>query len=147
MGGILGVRSGLINIFALYLATVVGLPLMSGFGGGLQVFARPTTGFIVGFAFVVLMAGICHDIFAHRVNAKLFSVLFMLFSFIGVLICYGFGSAWLVIYNHTGFIAFGTVFKANLAFLPFDAVKCIVASAIATSFAFVPSLKKLAKSH
>jgi biotin transport system substrate-specific component len=149
MGSMLGLRTGLLSLAALFLATLVGLPMMSQFHSGPAAFVGPTGGFIIGFVFVVALSGLCRDFFENG-KALIFSgnkrkialtVALMATMIIGVLLDYFCGAVGLSLYMHTGLVA---NFVATLVFLPIDAAKCILATVICVTFVFTPSLARLA---
>jgi biotin transport system substrate-specific component len=143
MGGILGLRDGLFSLMGLFVATLAGLPMMSNFGAGPAVFARPTAGFIFGWVFLVTASGIASDILLRRKTVKLGNrtvciVLLAVAMIAGVLLDYLCGAVWLAVYNGVGMRAVPSFFAANLLFLPFDTVKCVMASSLCALFAFTP---------
>ena len=143
MGGMLGLRGGLLSLAGLFTATLAGLPMMSGFGAGPAVFARPTAGFIFGWVFVVALSGLMSDMLRQKwpsgtEHRTARSVLLASAMFVGVLLDYLCGAVWLAVYNGVGLGAVTSLFAANLLFLPFDAVKCIMASSLCTLFAAMP---------
>jgi biotin transport system substrate-specific component len=150
MGGTLGVRGGLLSLAGLFTATIAGLPMMSGFGGGPAVFARPTAGFIVGWVFLVAVSGAASDILRRRRAAgadhhhTVCAALLAAAMIIGVLLDYLCGAVWLAVYNGTGLSAVPSFFAANLFFLPFDAIKSVMASLLCVFFAATPGLAKFA---
>jgi biotin transport system substrate-specific component len=147
MGGLLGVRAGLFNLLALYILTVAGLPMMSSFHGGPAALLTPTAGFIFGWVFVVLFAGVCRDIFAGRLSGRragtVYCALMFVFLAAGVLADYVLGAVWFDIYGGSGLGAFFATFASFMIYLPFDVVKCVFAAGLCTSFAFVPGLARL----
>lgn len=153
MGGLLGLRSGLICLTSLYLGTTIGLPFMSGFHGGLSVFGGPTSGYIIGFIFILLLSGLCRDLFFDKLrlsksshNLLIYGSIYFAMNFIGVLLCYACGSVWLAVYNHS-FDNFSKLFLANLVFLPFDTVKCFIAADIVCILGFTHGFHRVSESR
>jgi biotin transport system substrate-specific component len=148
MGGLLGARAGLLDLLALFIITLAGLPMMSSFQGGPAAFFTPTAGFIFGWVFVVLFAGLCRDLFARKLHGKwagtAYSVLMFLLCAVGVLLDYVVGAVWFDFYVGSGLKAFSSTFASFLVFMPFDVIKCVFVAGLCTSFAFVPGLKRLA---
>lgn len=101
---------------AVYVAVgAAGLPVFSGFQGGLSALAGPTGGYLIGFFFIPL----CFFIPA---KSRLLEILR---AGLGLLICYAFGTAWFVISTGRGLAA-----ALSLCVLPFvlpDAVKIALA--------------------
>ncbi len=80
----------------------VGLPVFSGFTGGVAKLAGPTGGYLIGFVFLALIAGYFLD--KHRDHLGLC----ILGLVIGNFVCYAMGTLWL---SHTA----GLVIKSALA--------------------------------
>ena len=57
-GGLLGKKYGPISLIVYTLAGAVGLPVFSGFRGGLSVLAGPTGGYIIGYIVAALIIGL-----------------------------------------------------------------------------------------
>lgn len=122
--GILGTKVSILSL-AVYLALgAVGLPVFSGFRGGIAVLADISGGYLIGFVFAVLVSGMLIKCFGKK-------VLPLALSFAaGLTVCYIFGSAWYyILYTHTtGTVGIGAVLAtAVLPFLPADAVKIALA--------------------
>lgn len=133
MGGLLGLRAGLLNYLALLAATFVGLPMMSSFHAGPGAFATPTAGYIFGWVFVVAAAGWCSDQFvlpAPNACRLRYVARMTLATAGGVLLDYAVGIAWLMVYNRLPAASFPSLYVAGLVFLPFDAVKCALCACI-----------------
>lgn len=122
MGAFLGLRHGLITLAALFLLTLSGVPMMSGFTAASALFG-PTAGFIWGFVGAVMLMGIYHDFFAGR-KEPLDTVIFAVFSLISILATYACGALWLCMQNHTPF--WGTFVSMFSFFVP-DAIKAGIA--------------------
>ncbi len=88
---LLGPRLGTISYCIYLLIGFAGLPVFSGYSGGLAKLAGPTGGYLIGFIFMSVIAGI--SIQKSRGNLWI-SVLGMT---IGTLIAYLFGTIWFVI--------------------------------------------------
>lgn len=86
--GLLGVRRGTAAV-GLYLALgAIGLPVFSGFRGGLGVLAGPTGGYLVGFLVTAVITGWL----GHLWKKSFFGLCAAMA--LGVIACYGFGTAW-----------------------------------------------------
>jgi biotin transport system substrate-specific component len=146
MGLTLGVRGGVVTYCALLVLTFCGLPLMSGGKGGPAVFVGPTSGYIYGWIFIIIIYGLYSLLLMEKlVNKKLFGfslhlpVCFLL-GIAGILIDYICGSIGLVLYGSSK--AFPALFISNLAFLPADAIKIALASVISLMLA-KPAIRRL----
>lgn len=143
MGGMLGLRWGLLSLAGLFAATAVGLPMMAGFSAGPAVFVGPTAGFIFGWVLLVVCAGAASDIMRRKraagtVHHTAYAALLFAAMILGVLLDYLCGAVGLAVYNGYGMGAVPSLFAANFIFILFDTVKCVMASALCVFFAFSP---------
>mgnify|MGYP000867775459 CR=1 FL=1 len=116
---VLGFRDATISYIVYLLLGLVGLPVFSGFTGGLEKLAGPTGGYLIGFIFMTIIAGIGTNKFGGK---KLPAVLGMV---LGLAVAYIFGTAWLAYQMHISFMAGLSV--GVLPYLAGDAVKIIIA--------------------
>jgi len=79
-GYVLGARLSVISVATYILTGAVGLPVFSGFRGGVQHITGPTGGFIIGFIMLAFMCGI-----ANNFNN---GVLRFLFGLVGLILCH-----------------------------------------------------------
>ena len=126
MGFLLGLKRGLICISALFMLTAAGIPMMSGFRGGIAVFVSPTGGFIIGFIFIAAISGVYSDIF--KKNSAFSFTILLLMSVLGLLIDYSLGAY--VLSVQSGKASFYVLLYSNMIFLPFDVVKIVAAAAV-----------------
>ena len=95
---------------------MVGLPVFSGFAGGLGKIAGPTGGYLVGFVPMAIVTGMILDRRPGRIVQFLAMVL-------GTAICYAFGTVW---YCYVTGVAFGPALSACvIPFLPGDLLKIV----------------------
>lgn len=122
-GALLGAKYGALTQIVYILLGVIGLPVFSGFSGGAGVLFGPTGGYIIGYIF----AALCTGLFIKKLPKK-FSY-YTLSMFIGLVVCYLFGTAWFI------YLTKATFRKALAAciipFIPGDILKIITASFIA----------------
>ena len=115
---ILGWKQGSISYLVYMLIGMVGVPVFSGFTGGLGKLLGYTGGYIIGFLPMAIVAGLVID---HTKN-RFFHLLGMV---VGTIICYALGTAWYCFSS-------GTPVGAALAvcvipFIPFDLLKMVFA--------------------
>ncbi len=93
---LLGGRRGTIAVLIYILLGIVGIPVFSGFKGGIAVLLGPTGGYIVGFiATALIMWAFEHVKTDNKTVSSVISMLLGLFS------CYAIGTAWFSrIYNN-----------------------------------------------
>ena len=116
---ILSWNDALFSYIIYLLLGIAGLPVFSGFTGGLEKLAGPTGGYLIGFIFMTIIAGIGTNKFGGK---KLPALLGMV---LGLAVAYIFGTAWLAYQMHISFMAGLSV--GVLPYLAGDAVKIIIA--------------------
>lgn len=98
---------------------ICGLPVFSGFSGGIGVLAGAKGGYIISYPFIVLVIGVI----LHRKHTVSRIALFGT-QIIGLLICYTLGTAWLAYV--TGASPAAAITSGVIPFLPMDIVKIIL---------------------
>lgn len=116
---VLGMKKGFFSYFIYFLLGTVGLPVFSGFTGGLGKLAGPTGGYLVGFFFLALIAGYFIDRWPGK---KAYALAGMV---LGSLVCYLFGTLWLSYQLHVTFTA--GLASGVFPYLPGDILKIIAA--------------------
>ena len=87
-GGLLGAKRGTAAVGVYLLLGLVGAPVFAGFTGGAGILTGATGGYLVGFLFTALAAGITADRFGRGILPLAVGMV------IGVALCYAFGTAW-----------------------------------------------------
>ncbi len=130
-GLLLGWRYGALAVGAYILLGAVGAPVFAGFQGGVGRLAGPTGGYIAGYLFYALLAGLNIPSFQERFLGRCALLI------LGTAICYGLGTAWFV---YTSGRTLGeSLALCVIPFLPGDAAKIILSSSLA------PRLRKAMK--
>lgn len=119
---VLKTRKALISYVIYWLLGTAGLPVFSGFAGGLAKAAGPTGGYLIGFIFMIVISGWILERFPRRLWIHILAMA------AGTAVCYLFGTIWLV-------LQMSIDFKAGLAmgvlpYLPGDAVKILIAATV-----------------
>ena len=120
---LLGGRRGLMAVALYILLGAFGLPVFSGFRGGIGVLLGPTGGYIVGFLLAALL---------YLMLEKSFSSLPLLIA--GLLLCYLFGTLWFVYVYSSGGKEIGFGAALGLCVAPYllpDAIKLLLAFVLA----------------
>jgi biotin transport system substrate-specific component len=117
---ILGMKKGTISYIVYLFIGLVGVPVFSGFTGGPAKLIGPTGGYLIGFVFMAMIAGIFIDKFKGKM------VLSMVGMILGTLVCYGFGTAWLAYQGQMNFKA--ALFAGVIPFIPGDLIKMVLAA-------------------
>ncbi len=85
---ILGGKRGTLSLLLYMLLGAVGLPVFSGFRGGLATIVGPTGGYMVGFFAISLL----YALFEERVRGSVKATVAVLLA--GLAVCYLFGTVW-----------------------------------------------------
>lgn len=112
-----------ISVIIFILLGTFGLPVFSGYSGGLSKLVGPTGGYIIGFLFTVYIS----SLFIHMKKGIIFDVIGMI---TGLALCYILGTIWFSHQQGKGFIA--SLLLCVVPFLIGDAVKIIVAVILGT---------------
>lgn len=125
---LLGWKKATASFIIYLLLGLCGLPVFSGFSGGVGKFAGPTGGYLIGFIFLTVIGGLFAEHFHWKRSACTVGVV------LGMAVTYAFGTAWLCLQLNLSLTA--GLFTGVIPYLPGDAVK------IALAVAFGPVLKK-----
>ena len=90
---ILGAKKGIISILIYIFLGVIGLPVFSGFNGGIGALLNVTGGYIIGFIFSALTYWLITSMF----NKKPRKIINLIASFMGLIVCYIFGTLWYIL--------------------------------------------------
>lgn len=127
LAGLLGAKRGTLSVLVYLLLGAVGVPVFTGFQGGLGALLGVTGGYLIGFLFTALTVGLLTRTFGKRLPVLILSMA------AGVLLCYAFGSAWfyLVYVRASGPITLGAVLlKCVVPFLIPDLLKILLAAVL-----------------
>lgn len=115
---IMNTKEMLLWYVTLMIIILVGIPIMSGFQGGLGVLIGPSAGFIYGWLIKMIVIKLSLVYTSSRINV-IFSM------FIGCLFGLLVGASWLAMYNNVDVL---DNFKVILVtFLPFEIIKIFIA--------------------
>jgi len=85
---LLGGKKGTFSVLSYFLLGAIGIPVFSGFRGGIGVLLSPTGGYIIGFIFLALTYWLFTGICSKRLWARILGMS------CGLLLCYTFGTLW-----------------------------------------------------
>ena len=125
---VLGMKKSTISYVVYLLLGMAGLPVFSGFSGGLGKLAGPTGGYLLGFIFLALIAGYCMEKSGGKLPVTIAGMA------AGTIVCYLFGTLWLCRQASLGFTA--GLAAGVIPYIPGDIAKIILASVIG------PALRK-----
>lgn len=132
---LLGTKGATISYLVYLLLGAVGLPVFSGYSGGLVKLAGPTGGYLIGFILLALIGGIimkkCHS----------GTVTTMVGMAIGMIVSYLFGTAWFVLQMQCSVWYAFTV--CVFPFVLVDFMKIVVAVGLGKSIRLALSKAKL----
>lgn len=115
---LLGTRLSLFSYLIYLLVGFAGLPVFSGYSGGPAKLAGPTGGYLVGFFFLLFIAGY----FITQTKRSVFGMV------LGTLVAYFFGTIWFILQTKCTF--FSALSICVFPFLPADAIKILLAAKI-----------------
>ncbi|MCR4842653.1 MAG: biotin transporter BioY [Eubacterium sp.] len=119
---VLGTRLGTLSVVIYLLLGAVGLPVFSGYSGGIFKLAGPTGGYLIGYIPLAIISGI----FVHRFAMKIVpSILGMI---VGTAVLYALGTAWLAMSASMEFTA--ALAAGVIPFIPGDLVKIAVTAIV-----------------
>ena len=127
--GILGTKKAFISVLLYLLLGAVGLPVFSGFRGGIGHLFGATGGYLLGFLLTTLISGFLMKLFSKKRKSNVLSHCFSML--IGLIACSAFGTAWyLLLYtNSTENISIVSVL--SLCVFPFvlpDIIKIVLSA-------------------
>lgn len=129
-GAILGGKYAPISVSVYILIGIIGVPVFSGFNGGINVLVGPTGGFLIGYiACSFIVGAFCNS----QCNKKSVYFISML---IGTFFIYLFGVVWFIIISKADFIT--AISVCVLPFIVFDFVK--IAAAVFIAAAIKPKI-------
>ena len=105
----------------------VGIPVFSGFRGGVGVLLGVTGGYIVGFLFTALTVGLAVKRFGRSFPVLILSMV------LGILLCYAFGTAWFMIIYTRGGNAVTLGSALGMCVVPYlipDGIKIVLAAVL-----------------
>ncbi len=114
---LLGWKKGTISCIAYILIGIAGLPVFSGFAGGLGKFMGPTGGYIAGFVPMAIIAGVIMNKYSSRLSH-------FLAMLAGIAVDYLIGTLWFCVVMDQSFaVALGL---CVFPFIPGDILKVII---------------------
>ena len=119
---VLGTKKGTLAVLIYILIGMAGVPVFSGFAGGIGKILGVTGGYIIGYIPCAFAIGV----FTERFGGK--NYIYPLALVIGTLILYSFGTAWFMVQSGNGLMQSLTV--CVFPFLVGDAIKIAAASIV-----------------
>lgn len=120
---VLGTKAGMGSYCLYLLLGAIGLPVFSGYAGGLGKIAGPTGGYLIGFVAMALIGGVIMQ----KTNRNLIPT--MLGWVLGTIVAYAFGTGWFVYVTHAS-----VTYALSVAVFPFiigDLMKIVIGTLVA----------------
>ena len=117
---VLGMKQGAVSCLLYLLIGFIGLPVFSGFTGGVGKLFGPTGGYMLGYVFMAVICGFFIDKWATK------RVLHIIGMLLGTMVCYLFGTIWLSM--QAGMSLYAALGVGVLPFIPGDMIKIVTAS-------------------
>ena len=124
---LLGAKGGAVSVLIYLMLGAAGLPVFSGFSGGLGVLLGPTGGYLAGYVPCALIAGGLGQ--AKRCKFSLY----MLAMGTGTLACYLLGTVWFLVIMKGAYTVLQALAVCVAPYLLFDVIKILLATVIAIS--------------
>ena len=115
---ILGWKRGTISVLLYLLMGCIGLPVFSGFSGGLGKLVGPTGGYLIGYLFLALIGGFLIEKGDRKILPSFLGLL------LGTAVLYGFGTLWLCLQMELSFLQ--GLAMGVLPYIPGDLLKIIL---------------------
>ena len=123
--GLLGGRNGTLAVVIYLLLGAAGLPVFSGFTGGIGHLFGATGGYIIGFVFSALLMWLMERLLGRSLKALVVSMI------AGLLVCYAFGTAWFMVVYARDSGSIGLITALSWCVFPYiipDALKILLAA-------------------
>ncbi|MGP1569855.1 MAG: biotin transporter BioY [Eubacteriales bacterium] len=124
-GGVLGSKYGSLSMLVYVLLGGFGMPIFSGYTGGMAKLTGPTGGYIVGYIACAFVVGIFVE-YAEKHSLKFGFIFTILGSILGTLSCYTLGTLYFMFQTRNSLIA--SLGMCVLPFLIGDSIKIVVSS-------------------
>lgn len=132
-GAVLGPRKGALAVLGYLAMIAVGLPVASGYKGGLGIIAGPTGGYLVGFVLAAFVVGLLARLALRRGASVKASTGLFLACLAGIPMVYAVGVPWLAASTGMGF---GKALQLGaVVFLVGDVVKAAIAAVVTSAVA------------
>lgn len=127
---VLGGKRGALSVIVYVLLGAVGLPVFSGFKGGIGVLLNTTGGYIIGFIFSALLMWAFEKAFGKKAWAVILSMI------LALALCYAFGTIWFMIVYANNVGAVGLSAVLGWCVIPF-----VIPDLIKIALAFILSIR------
>ncbi len=120
-GVLFGGKASALSLITYVLLGSIGLPVFSGWKGGIGITLGITGGYIIGYIFMAFTAGFLYDLFGRNASGlRKYAVMFVAMV-LSTAVLYTFGTAWFI--AQTGMTLAGALAACVLPFLAGDLLK------------------------
>lgn len=136
--GLLDIKNAFLSVLLYLLLGAIGLPVFSGFKGGIGILFGVTGGYLIGFLLTVLLSGYLLKILSKKVKLSLST--YIVSMFLGLIVCYTFGTLWYILLYTNSTESLSLTSVLSICVFPFiltDIVKIVL------SFYVSKTLKKI----
>lgn len=123
---IIGTQGTVISFLVYMLLGIVGLPVFSGYAGGLAKVVGPTGGYLVGFVPMVIIMGLIYYKVANKMKPVANVAVTIVGMILGTLVAYLLGTLWFM--KQTGSELGYALSVCVYPFIPFDLGKMVIAN-------------------
>lgn len=127
-GLVLGSARGALAVMLFLVLAAIGLPILTGYRGGLGPFSGPTAGFLYGYIAAAFVTGLVFERWKGSLTVG--AIVAALIG--GILVLYPIGTVWLAMYLGK---PIAVMAKSMLVFIPVDIVKAVIAALITAQIA------------
>lgn len=131
---VIGKRGAVISCALYLLIGIIGIPVFSGFTGGIGKILGPTGGYLVGYLFLTYISGIFIENVKNKNRRKQPYMLYMLQGLglvFATIVCYFLGSIWLMYQTKLG--PKTVLITGVIPFIPGDIVKILIGLLVGTA--------------
>jgi len=125
--GLLGGRNGTLAVLIYLLLGAAGLPVFSGFTGGIGHLFGVTGGYIIGFVFSALVMWLMESLMGRSFKTLIISMI------AGLIVCYAFGTAWFIVVYTRDTGSIGVMAALTWCVFPYiipDVLKIVLAAGL-----------------
>lgn len=131
---LLGAKRGACCVLVYLLLGMIGLPVFSGFNGGIGVLAGPTGGYLLGYVLCAWIVGwlVKKQVPLKKMKSRGRQVMWNMFAMtLGTLVCYTMGTTWFLVVMSGSYTVTQALLVCVVPYLVFDFIKVLAAAMMA----------------